>query len=616
MKKQALALSIVAILAGCSSSDSTPVEDSLNLRILHINDHHSKVDASEKQSFNLGGVETYVDVGGFPRLVTKFNERDSGNVLKLHAGDAITGTMYYSLFRDELPDALMMNQVCFDTFALGNHEFDDGNEQLAHFIKTLTTSEEADACGTDVVAANVQVDPSNPIAGLYTPYEVYQFGEHQVGVIGIDIGDKTKDSSSPSEDTVFLDEVETAQKYIDKLKSEGVNHIVLLTHYTYENDVAMASQLSGVDVIVGGDSHSLLGDAETFAAMGQPISGDYPTILTNADGNDVCIVQAWDNAKAMGELNIQFNSEGNVVSCDGHAHLPLGDNFTADSKGKEAHSEAELKAIRDYVAATAEVSIVAEDATTVDKLAYYSAQIEERKQEIIGSSDANLCNERVPGQGHASGSLCGVENANRDFLNAHGSVMANIVTDAFAHLSLRSDIALQNSGGVRTSIPAGQVSVSHAFNVLPFTNYLVNLDMTGQEIVNTLEDALDNVVANNSSGAFPAATNLRFDVDLNKAKGSRASNVEARRRGENSWHPIKLDETYVVVTNDFVAAGGDSYLSMVPAFEDDNRREDTGLLYTDSLINYIKALHAEGKSLQQPTVDEMAVQNFIPLKSN
>lgn len=122
------------------------------------------------------------------------------------------------------------------------------------------------------------------------------------------------------------------------------------------------------------------------------------------------------------------------------------------------------------------------------------------------------------------------------------------------------------------------------------------------------------MVANNSSGAFPAAANLRFDVDMNAEKSQRVTNVEARRRNEAVWHAIELDKVYVVVTNDFIAKGGDRYDTMKPIYADDARREDTGLLYTDSLINYIKKLDKENTALDQPAAEEMPVQNFIALQ--
>ncbi|MBE4575076.1 hypothetical protein BOO36_14785 [Vibrio navarrensis] len=618
-KKTLLTCAIVAGLTGCNDNDKDNDNDKkgLTLTIAHINDHHSKLDANSNMALtlaNAAGESTSVrnDIGGYAKVVSQFKalEAKHKNLLKLHAGDAITGTMYYSLFRDELPDALMMNQVCFDAFALGNHEFDDGNESLANFLDKLAEGQ----CKTPVLAANIEVPNSNPISGKYQPYKVFEIDGYQVGVIGIDISGKTQASSSPSEDTVFLNEAATAQKYIDKLKADGVNKIVLLTHQTYQNDVKMAAKLTDVDVIVGGDSHTLLGNAQRLNSVGFAPAGDYPTKVTNASGHTTCIVQAWENSKAVGELTVEFTSDGKVKSCVGQPHILLDQQFKNNDGTPVAFAEAENQAFVTAAKAIPELAFVEDDVETAALLKNFSDEINVKKAEIINSSNSKLCNERVPGSNHSSGDLCGPGSAERAFMDKHGSVMAHIVSKAFLDLSLRADLAIQNTGGVRKSIDVGNVSVGNAFDVLPFSNFLVNLEMTGQEIINTLEDAIDNVVANNSSGAFPAAANLRFDVDMNAEKGQRVTKVEARRRDESVWHTIELDKTYIVVTNDFIAKGGDRYDTMKPIYADDTRREDTGLLYTDSLINYIKKLDKDKTPLDQPAADEMPVQNFVALK--
>lgn len=611
-KKTLLASAILIGLAGCNNSDEAVADNGLTLTIAHINDHHSKLDANT-MAVTLDGTTVRNDIGGFAKLKTKFQELEANhqNLLKLHGGDAITGTMFYSLFKEELPDALMMNQICFDAFALGNHEFDDGNTSLAHFLDKLAEGD----CGTKVLAANIEVPANDPLYGKYQAYQIFEFDQHKVGVIGIDISSKTQASSSPYPSTIFHDETKTAQRYIDKLKAQGVNKIILLTHQTYENDIEMAKLLTDVDVIVGGDSHTLLGHKERLNSVGFNPAGDYPTIINNADGHKTCIVQAWDNSKAVGELTIEFTASGEVKNCFGTPHILLGENFTTNDRTPKEIVGQERDALVQAISFIPELTITKEDPHTLALLNQYSEQINEKKQELIAISNDNLCNERVPQSNHASGALCSEGSPERDFINQHGSVMAQIVSQAFYKLSLRSDIAIQNTGGVRTSIAAGNVSVGDAFDVLPFSNFLVNLDMTGQEIINTIEDAIDNVVANNSSGAFPAAANLRYHVDMNAEKGQRVTQVEARRRYETNWHPINKDEIYVVVTNDFIAAGGDRYDSMVPVYEDKNRREDTGLLYTDSLINYFKTLGEKNQALSIPDASEMSLQHFVPLKN-
>ena len=122
------------------------------LTILHINDHHSHLRADGRMSLNIGGNNTRVRSGGFPAIVSTFDKLSEGksNVLRLHAGDAITGDLYYTLFKGEA-DAALMNEVCFDAFALGNHEFDDGDAGLANFLDFLNSGD----CQTPILAANV-----------------------------------------------------------------------------------------------------------------------------------------------------------------------------------------------------------------------------------------------------------------------------------------------------------------------------------------------------------------------------------------------------------------------------------------------------------------------------
>jgi 5'-nucleotidase len=113
---------------------ATPTE--FNLNILHVNDHHSYIDeysyALDTSSLPLSSAaikSVNIKYGGFPRIVQYLNTFNNNkyfpNVLKLHAGDALTGTLWYTLFKGDA-DARMMGYACFDAFELGNHEFDDG----------------------------------------------------------------------------------------------------------------------------------------------------------------------------------------------------------------------------------------------------------------------------------------------------------------------------------------------------------------------------------------------------------------------------------------------------------------------------------------------------------
>jgi len=96
-----------------------------DLKILHINDHHSHLKPDGRMSLDLDGKSTRVRSGGMPAVVARMKQLEEAagnNVLKLHAGDAVSGSLFFTLFKGEA-DAALMNEICFDAFALGNHEF-------------------------------------------------------------------------------------------------------------------------------------------------------------------------------------------------------------------------------------------------------------------------------------------------------------------------------------------------------------------------------------------------------------------------------------------------------------------------------------------------------------
>jgi 5'-nucleotidase len=553
------------------------------LTILHINDHHSHLRADGRMSLNIGGENTRVRSGGFPAIVSTFNKLSAGksNVLKLHAGDAITGDLYYTLFKGEA-DAALMNEVCFDAFALGNHEFDDGDAGLVNFLDFLNKG----GCQTPILAANVVpkagLSPltKNSATDYIQPFTVVNKGGMLIGIIGIDIANKTKNSSSPDETTIFLDETDTAQKYIDELTAEGVNHIVLLTHYQYQNDLKMAKNLRGVDAIIGGDSHTLLGE---FNEFGLNSEGPYPTVVKNADGHTVCVAQAWQYSQIVGELNITFSDDGVVETCDGLPHMMLGDSFKRkNADGERVELEGmERQAVLDAIAADPKLHLVEGDKNAEALLAGFSSKVDELKAAKIGTVSEDLCLERIPGQGKSK--LCDVSQT-----SAYGSDISNLVSHAFRDMARTSDIAIQNAGGVREDVPAGDFTIGDAYKLLPFSNTLVELKMSGEEIKNVLEDALDYAMSpDGSTGAYPYAAGIRWDVDTSRDKGSRFSGVEFKGPKDTVWAELDMDRLYTVVTNNYISSGRDGYLTF-GIISKEGRVTDTYLDYAQSFVDYVR----------------------------
>ena len=589
-----------------------------SLNVFHVNDHHSNL-AADDIDFDVEAGEVELELGGFPRVVTIMDHLASANAgennVTVHAGDAITGTLFYTLFDGEA-DAALMNEVCFDMFALGNHEFDAGDAGLATFLDFLA----ADAdCDTPVLAANIVPQlgtPLFPAAGesKIQPFFVKEFGDEKVAFVGIDIKQKTEVSSQPDDTTVFLDEVTTAQNQINQLTAMGYDKIGLVTHQGYDNDIDLASMVSGVDFIVGGDSHSLLGE---FPGLGLTGAGAYPTIASDADGKTTCIVQAWEYSKAVGSLNVQFDDAGDVVSCGGDVYLTLGDvtNFDEDfdDDDPDAVPSPATQADVDALLAAAGQMQWAADADAQATLDGFSADVDELAQEVIGSTTDDLCLARVPYQDEGGDGVAANANATRSGICVptdlpNGGEIQQQVTDAFLDRAFRGQIALQNSGGVRIDIPAGDITIADAYELLPFANTLIELDMTGEEIVLALEQGVGNWLdSGGSSGAYPYGAGIRWDIDISQPFGSRFTNVEVQPKGTSGWEAIDLDATYVVVANSFMAGGGDGYEVLADVVAD-GRSVDTFLDYSQSWIDW---LEAAGGPVSDPT--EFSTVTYLPV---
>ena len=616
---------MVCSLIGCEIRiDETESESPSNLlnasvfklTILHLNDTHSFIkgdhfnlsnDAISLNSTKKDGSpinKIKVSYGGYPKLITLFKkeEKASQNVLKLHAGDSITGTKYHTLFKGPKhvsPDSVMMNQICFDAFTIGNHEFDDGDSGLADFIDDL----HADACNTPVISANTRLS-KNSVAVMgekIQPYVIINKGGVDIAIVGITIGYKTAISSNPDKGTTFSSELETAQITINKLNRLGVHHIVLLTHNQYQRDIDMAKKLSGVDIIVGGDSHSLLGDS-TFTNLGFHSVGDYPTITRNADGDIVCIVQAWENTHLMGKLHATFKN-GKILSCEGFPLMPIGDVFTyedIDGTNKLLSKNDQQKVLA-FLSREDELVAAVDDPEALRRIEQYDQQIDTLLREVIGFTEENLCLERVPGQGRSNINGC------RKQTYRHGSDITAIIAKAFWLTVSDADVAIQNSGGARVDFPKGKINFSNLYDLLPYSNRIVTADVSGAKIIAVLESALENHIdKGGSTGSFPYAFGLRFNIDASERAGSRISGVEVISRKTMTWSDIDTSKKYRIVTNNFLSTGKDGYKEFSKL-----KWTDTYIDYHDPLAHFIEGLSEQNLKVSKLPKEEYSIKSFI-----
>ena len=604
-----LLISAVAALSACGGDGASDAP--LAITLLHINDHHSRLDedTTTLQLPNAAGAVKAVSLpmGGFARVAAAISEEaaKSNNVIKLHAGDALTGDLYFTQSEGEA-DAMAMNTVCFDAMTFGNHEFDTGDAGLSKFISFL--HKDPQKCQTPLLSSNVSTSTTSPIANKFQPYTTVTRDGQKIGIVGVTISQKTKNASRPDVTTMFSDEVVSTQSAIDTLTRQGVNKIIVMSHVGYAFDMTqLASQLNGVDVVVGGDSHTLLGP-DSMKSFGLSPEGAYPTKLTDAGGRPVCVVQAWQYSYVVGKLKVEFDSKGHVSACNGAPMVLVGDTF---KEGSTVATTTDAAAYKKALNDSGVFRITTPLTETVTALKPFSDAKIALGSALVGRSSENLCLRRVPGVGAKSdvtrsslGDIC-----NRDpGVMARGGDIQQLVAQAFLLQGQTfggADIALQNAGGVRIDIPAGDITVGKVYTLLPFKNVLVRITMTGQQVKDTVEDGIDSMLGSNGgtgSGAYPYTAGLRFDVDITKTKGARATNLEIQSNGQ--WVSFDTSKTYKVITNDFTAGGGDNYLTLKGI--DKSLKENTYLDYADSFLQYIK----KNPALSKPAATTFSTKSY------
>ena len=248
-----------------------------DLTILHINDTHSHIDPQRTGEYKgRGGV---IEQAAFVDSVrTAVGKK---NVLLLHAGDYGQGTSYFTELGGNI-EIDVMNSLKFDAACLGNHEFDNGTDELARRLKNLKA---------DVVCANYDFD-GTVLEGLVKPYSIVRKAGKKIGIIGLLTDISRVVDSEIAKVLQYQDPVAVTQKYADYLKKEkGCDMVICLSHLGYEEDKDLASQVRNLDLVVGGHTHTLLHKAQ---------------YVKNPDGEDVVVVQNWKWGLNMGHLTIDF----------------------------------------------------------------------------------------------------------------------------------------------------------------------------------------------------------------------------------------------------------------------------------------------------------------------
>jgi 5'-nucleotidase len=250
------------------------------LVVLHHNDTHSRIEP-------LGNDSRYAGSGGVVRQAAYVAEVRSRNpqVLLFHCGDFVQGTPYFNLFRGQA-EIECMNLLRYDAVCLGNHEFDNGLENLREMIV---------AANFPVVATNLDFT-GTPLEGLTHPYLIIQRGPLLIGVLGLTVSPDGLVARANYEGVQYLDPIRTANETAARLKHQaGCDLIICLSHLGYNadgqgmGDVTLARSCENIDMILGGHSHTLL---------------PQPDRQINPAGQVVVINQVGDRGVFMGRLDV------------------------------------------------------------------------------------------------------------------------------------------------------------------------------------------------------------------------------------------------------------------------------------------------------------------------
>lgn len=251
--------------------------DAQNLTVLHLNDTHSHVDPQRSGDYKgLGGV---IEQAAYIDSVRQADGRR--NVLLLHGGDFSQGTSYFTELGGNI-EIDVLNAAGYDVVTLGNHEFDNGPEELARRLKMLKA---------DVVCANYDFT-GTPLEGLVEPYVIVRKAGKKIGIIGLLTDISSVVDQKLLGTLVYQDPAEVVNRYAAYLKDEkGCDLVFCLSHLGYTEDKDVASRIRNVDVIVGGHSHTLLHKMQHVADL---------------DGKDVIIVQDWCWGMSVGNLKMRW----------------------------------------------------------------------------------------------------------------------------------------------------------------------------------------------------------------------------------------------------------------------------------------------------------------------
>jgi 5'-nucleotidase len=550
----------LALLVPTSALAAKPANtppSAVNVQLLAINDFHGNLEPPTGSGGRVGTVlndaactpaNNCVFAGGVAYLANDIKnlEATNPNTLVVSAGDNIGATPLLSAaFHDE-PTIEALNMLGLDVSAVGNHEFDEGVDELlriqnggCHPTDGCDTGHTYAGADFDFLAANVVYNDSGDT--ILPATSVKTVGGVKVGFIGLTLeGTPNIVSAAGIVDVNFLDEAETINAATAALRSQGVKTVVVLIHEGGAQSVpistAMINGCTGMSGAITDIVHNL--DPRVDLVISGHTHNAYNCQLPKSDGTLVPVTSSSSFGRLVTDIDLTINSQSG---------RPM--KITVDNK----------IVLRD-VADAGETALI--DA--------YKVVVAPIANAIVGSITADITNTNNVNGESALGDV--IADAQKAYTNSSGA-----------------QFAFMNPGGIRASLTfsqisgtelPGQVTFGEAFTVQPFNNLVSTQDMTGQQIKDTLEQSFIGCFGRTQATVIlQVSAEFHYSYDTTQACGSRITSMTL------NGSPLVMGTTYRLTMNNFLADGGDSF----PGFRAGTNRINQPGFDVDALAQYLGA---------------------------
>ena len=552
----ALMLAATSIWTTSAQSAPKPVPEpqTTSIQLLGVNDFHGNLEPIVNPMYttptgNVEGpiacgadAEGVVEAGGAAYLdayMDRYAALDPDSTIRVHAGDMVGGSPLISSYFHDEPTIEATNLMEFDVGTLGNHEFDEGGEEMLRLIEggqrdddlqfkedasgQLVNTSDPEFAGANYpyISANVVYADTGEL--VLDPYTIVERDGVKVGFIGVTT-EETPDIVVPDavEPFEFLDISKTVDRYSRELRKQGVETIVVLAHAGGFQTTAteatgeiitetaeMKNKL--VDVIIAGHSHSYL----------------------NTTVNDILIVEGFGLGTAFETVNLTVDrATGDVIEASAEV-VPTCNTNTENP--------------------------IIPDTETAALVARYDEQVTTIENRVVGTATTTITN-----------------TADADGESALGDLIAD-AQRAYAG----TQIAFMNPGGIRAPIEAGEVTYGELFKVQPFDNQVVRMELTGDQIYRLLEQQYQPQADGSIRERILQVSGLAITYDESRPVGERIVSVTLSDGTQIDRNDTQT--TYTVAANSYIATGGDGFT----VFEEAGASQQTLGSDLDALEAYV-----------------------------